>query len=51
LQIAPQEIQGRVVDEAMIENLVTERNGMTLSGEMDTIVQVIETLFPVPASA
>jgi len=50
LQIAPQDIHGRVVDETMIENLVTERSGMTLSGEMDTIMQPIETLLPAPAS-
>ena len=50
LQIDPQEIHGRVVDETMTEDLVTESNGMALSAEMDAIMQAIETLFDVPAS-
>jgi len=47
-QIDPQDIHGRVIDETMTEDYVTEAGGMALSGEMDEIKEVIETLFDVP---
>ena len=47
-QIDPQDIHGRVIDETMTEDYVTEKSGMALSGEMDEIKEVIETLFDVP---
>jgi LCP family protein required for cell wall assembly len=48
LQIDPEAIHGRVIDETMTDDLVTEKSGTALAGEMDEIMDAIETLFDVP---
>ncbi|MDH7485396.1 MAG: LCP family protein [Anaerolineae bacterium] len=50
-QIDPQDIHGRVIDETMTEDYITEAGGMALSGEMEEIKEVIETLFDVPPAS
>lgn len=47
MQIDPKDIHGRVIDETMTEDYVTEKSGLALAGDMDAIAEVIETLFDV----